>query len=136
MIKMMSFADAEERVRAIDLGVHISIDDFGIGYSSLSRIKKLPINTLKIDQSFISDITSNPDDAAIATAVINLAQSLRLNVIAEGVENEAQAVLLNSLECSEMQGFFFSRPLSAEKFPHLLRKLHWQSTVQQNVLIH
>jgi diguanylate cyclase (GGDEF)-like protein len=122
--------------RLSDLGVHISIDDFGIGYSSLSYIKKLPINALKIDQSFISDITSNPDDAAIATAVINLAQSLRLNVIAEGVENEEQAILLNSLECSEMQGFFFSRPLSAEKFPLLMRKLHWQSTVPQNASIH
>lgn len=108
------------------LGVHISIDDFGIGYSSLSYIKKLPINTLKIDKSFISDITSNPDDAAIATAVINMAQSLRLNVIAEGVENEEQAKLLKSLQCSEMQGFFFSRPLSAEKFPFILDKRHWQ----------
>jgi diguanylate cyclase (GGDEF)-like protein len=122
--------------RLSDLGVHISIDDFGIGYSSLSYIKKLPINTLKIDQSFISDITSNPDDAAIATAVINLAHSLRLNVIAEGVENEEQASLLNALDCSEMQGFFFSRPLSAEKFPLLLRKLHWQSTVPHNISIH
>jgi diguanylate cyclase (GGDEF)-like protein len=114
--------------RLSNLGVHISIDDFGTGYSSLSYIKKLPINTLKIDQSFINDITSNPDDAAIATAVINMAQNLRLNVIAEGVENEEQATLLNSLECSEMQGFFFSRPLSAEKFPFLLNKLHWQGT--------
>jgi len=116
--------------RLSDLGVHISIDDFGIGYSSLSYIKKLPINTLKIDQSFISDITSNPDDAAIATAVINMAQSLRLNVIAEGVENEEQARFLNSLECSEMQGFFFSKPLSAENFPFILHKHHWQHTVR------
>ena len=119
--------------RLSDLGVHISIDDFGIGYSSLSYIKKLPINALKIDQSFINDITSNPDDAAIATAVINLAQSLRLSVIAEGVENEEQAKLLNSLECPEMQGFFFSRPLSAEKFPFLLNKRHWQNTVQTSI---
>jgi EAL domain-containing protein (putative c-di-GMP-specific phosphodiesterase class I) len=118
------------------LGVHITIDDFGIGYSSLSYIKKLPINTLKIDQSFVRDITSNSDDAAIATAVITLAQSLGLNVIAEGVEDEAQAVLLDSLACSEMQGFFFSRPLNAENFPLLMNKLHWRSTVPQIVSIH
>jgi diguanylate cyclase (GGDEF)-like protein len=113
--------------RLSDVGVHISIDDFGVGYSSISYIKKLPINTLKIDQSFISDIMSNPDDAAIATAVINLAHCLRLNVTAEGVENEDQANLLRSLRCYEMQGFFFSRPLSAEKFTLLLRKLRWQA---------
>jgi diguanylate cyclase (GGDEF)-like protein len=122
--------------RLSDLGVHISIDDFGIGYSSLSYIKKLPINTLKIDQSFVSDITSNSDDAAIATAVITLAHSLGLNVIAEGVEDEEQAMLLDSLECTEMQGFFFSKPLSAEEFPLLLRKLHWKSALPPNVSIH
>jgi diguanylate cyclase (GGDEF)-like protein len=123
--------------RLSNLGVHISIDDFGIGYSSLSYIRKLSVNTLKIDQSFINDITSNADDAAIATAVINLAHSLGLNVIAEGVEDEQQAKLLYSLECSEMQGFFFSRPLSAEEFPLLLNKQHWRSpVVPQDVTIH
>jgi diguanylate cyclase (GGDEF)-like protein len=122
--------------RLSDLGVHIAIDDFGTGYSSLSYIQKLPINTLKIDQSFVNDITINPDDAAIATAVINLAQSLRLNVIAEGVEDESQARLLNSLECSEMQGFFFSRPLNGEDFPSLMNKLHWRSDIPKNTVIH
>jgi diguanylate cyclase (GGDEF)-like protein len=122
--------------RLSDLGVHIAIDDFGTGYSSLSYIQKLPINTLKIDQSFVNDITINPDDAAIATAVINLAQSLRLNVIAEGVEDESQARLLNSLECSEMQGFFFSRPLSGEDFPFLLNKLHWRSELPKSTVMH
>lgn len=122
--------------RLSDLGVHIAIDDFGTGYSSLSYIKKLPINTLKIDQSFVSDITTNPDDAAIATAVITLAQSLRLSVIAEGVEDEGQARLLDSLDCSEMQGFFFSKPLNAAEFPLLMNKLHWRCDVPRSTAIH
>ncbi|GFE58654.1 EAL domain-containing protein [Geobacter sp. AOG1] len=122
--------------RLSDLGVHISIDDFGTGYSSLSYIKKLPINTLKIDQSFVNDITINPDDAAIATAVITLAQSLRLNVIAEGVEDEGQARLLDSLDCSEMQGYFFSRPLNAAEFPFQMNKLHWRCDIPPTMSIH
>jgi len=122
--------------RLSSLGVHISIDDFGTGYSSLSYIKKLPINTLKIDKSFVNDITTNSDDAAIATAVINLAQILKLNVVAEGVEHEAQAVLLNSLKCTEMQGFFFSKPLSVEAVPSALHKLHWQGVHSPRLLIH
>ncbi len=119
--------------RLSELGIHLAIDDFGTGYSSLSYIKKLPINTLKIDQSFVSDITVNPDDAAIATAVITMAQSLRLNVIAEGVEAEEQARLLDALQCPEMQGFFFSKPLSAEEFPLILGKPHWRSTLPPGV---
>jgi EAL domain-containing protein (putative c-di-GMP-specific phosphodiesterase class I) len=113
--------------RLSDQGVHISIDDFGTGCSSLAYIKKFPINTLKIDQSFVSDITVNPDDAAIATAVICLAQSLRLNVIAEGVETEEQALLLDSLDCPDMQGNFFSKPLTGEEFPALMLKSYWQN---------
>jgi EAL domain-containing protein (putative c-di-GMP-specific phosphodiesterase class I) len=113
--------------RLSNLGVHIAIDDFGTGYSSLSSIRKLPIHTLKIDQSFVNDITTNSDDAAIATAVITMAQSLRLNVIAEGVEDEDQARLLESLACPEMQGFFFSRPLSGDEFLPVMNKLHWHA---------
>jgi diguanylate cyclase (GGDEF)-like protein len=120
--------------RLSDLGIHISIDDFGTGYSSLSYIKKLPISTLKIDRSFVSDITANPDDEAIATAVITMAKSLRLNVIAEGVEYEEQARLLDSLECSEMQGYFFSRPLSAEEFLPLMSKPLWRSNSHKSTL--
>ncbi len=117
------------------LGVHISIDDFGTGYSSLSYIKKLPIQTLKIDQSFVSDINTNEDDAAIATAVITMAKSLRLNVIAEGVETFDQLKLLTDLECPEMQGFLFSKPLPAEEVTSLLQTtkwpyLDWNSLVQ------
>lgn len=110
--------------RLNDLGVHISIDDFGTGYSSLSYIKKLPIKTLKIDQSFVSDLTVNSDDTAIATAVINMAQSLRLNVIAKGIETVEQVNFLSSLNCMDMQGIYFSRPLPAVELSPFLHKTH------------
>jgi len=108
--------------RLSNLGVHISIDDFGTGYSSLSYIKKLPINTLKIDQSFVNDITTNSDDAAIATAIIGMAQSLRLNVIAEGVEAKEQIDFLSSQNCRGMQGYYFSKPLSADEVLPFMRE--------------
>jgi diguanylate cyclase (GGDEF)-like protein len=122
--------DVEAAIRTLrrlsDLGVHISIDDFGTGYSSLSYLKKLPIHTLKIDQSFVSDITVNPDDAAIARAVITMAKSLRLNVIAEGVEVEDQMRFLYSLNCPKMQGYYFSAPVSAEEFSSFICKPYRQ----------
>lgn len=118
------------------LGIHISIDDFGTGYSSLSYIKKLPIQTLKIDQSFINDINSNTDDAAIATAVITMAKSLRLNVIAEGVETREQMKLLNGLNCPEMQGYFFSKPLPAAEVTALLSNLKWPNLTWKNSKMH
>ena len=105
------------------LGVHISIDDFGTGYSTFSYIKKIPINTLKIDQSFINGICSNLSDEAITTAVIGMAKNLNLNVIAEGVETEGQRKVLESLNCMEMQGYFFSRPLPAEELSNFLDNL-------------
>ncbi|HPP74600.1 MAG TPA: EAL domain-containing protein [Armatimonadota bacterium] len=103
-----------------DMGVKISIDDFGTGYSSLSYLKKFPVDAVKIDRSFIKDITTNPDDAAIAGAVIAMAHSLKLKVIAEGVETLEQLEFLKSINCDEMQGYFISRPVPAEEFHHLL----------------
>jgi diguanylate cyclase (GGDEF)-like protein len=103
------------------MGVKLSIDDFGTGYSSLSYLKRLPIDTIKIDQSFIRDITTDPDDAAIITAIIRMAHSLRLNVIAEGVETEAQLDFLRKRNCNQVQGHFFSRPVPATEFGELLQ---------------
>lgn len=104
------------------MGINISLDDFGTGYSSLSYLKRLPINTLKIDKSFIRDITNDPDNASIATAIITMAHSLRLKVVAEGVERPEQLGQLMVMQCDKMQGYLFSKPLPAEEFVNLLDK--------------
>jgi diguanylate cyclase (GGDEF)-like protein/PAS domain S-box-containing protein len=104
------------------LGLHLSIDDFGTGYSSLSYLKRFPIDVLKIDQSFVRDMTANADSAAIVKAIISLARNLRLQVIAEGVETESQLAYLRENDCSQMQGYYFSRPLAADAFEEILRQ--------------
>jgi diguanylate cyclase (GGDEF)-like protein len=98
------------------MGVSIAIDDFGTGFSSLSYLSKLPVDTLKIDRSFVTDITAGPEGLALVSTIINLAHSLKLNVVAEGVETEEQSRTLRLLNCDEMQGFLFSKPVPSEIF--------------------
>lgn len=101
-------------------GIHISIDDFGTGYSSLSYLKRFPIDALKIDRSFVMNVTNDPDDAAIATAIILMGHSLKLSVVAEGVETESQLEFLRVLQCNEIQGYLFSPPVPADQAEQLL----------------
>jgi len=93
------------------MGLKLAIDDFGTGYSSLSYLRQFQVNRLKIDRSFVRDVAVNPDDAAIATAIINMARALNLNVLAEGVETEEQLRFFQAQHCYEIQGFYFSRPV-------------------------
>lgn len=102
------------------LGLGISIDDFGTGYSSLTRLKQLPVNTLKIDKSFIKDVTFNKDDAAITSAIIAMGRRLKLNLIAEGVETQEQLTFLQAQQCNEVQGYLFSQPVPADELTKLL----------------
>jgi diguanylate cyclase (GGDEF)-like protein/PAS domain S-box-containing protein len=102
------------------MGIYLSIDDFGTGYSSLAYLKRFPINCIKIDRSFIQDLPHDADNAAITRAIIAIADSLKLNVIAEGVENEEQMDFLREHKCTEIQGYYFSRPLPPQEFAAML----------------
>jgi diguanylate cyclase (GGDEF)-like protein/PAS domain S-box-containing protein len=105
------------------LGIHISIDDFGTGYSSLSYLKSFPVDTLKIDSSFVRDLDKDKHGQAIVTAIISMANTLKLNVIAEGIETEEQLAVLNQEGCHEGQGYLFSRPVTTDRIEIFLKQL-------------
>jgi EAL domain-containing protein (putative c-di-GMP-specific phosphodiesterase class I) len=104
------------------MGVRLAIDDFGTGYSSLAQIKNFPIDTLKVDRSFIRNIPKDTEYRAITEAIIAMGKTLGLNVVAEGVETVEQMNFLKEHSCDEMQGFYFSKPIMPEQFADLLRK--------------
>ena len=114
-----------ESLKAISaMGVRVAIDDFGIGYSSLAYLKRFPIDTLKIDRAFIRDLTIDPDDEAITSLIVAMARSLKLSVIAEGVETNKQLLFLKDTGCDHIQGFLFSKPVPEDKFIKLLQEDH------------
>jgi diguanylate cyclase len=119
-------SDAEESIRILEaisrMGVLVSVDDFGTGYSSMSYLRRFPIDKLKIDRCFIAEMIERPEDASIVRAIISLAHSLHLKVIAEGVETPAQLALLAELGCDQYQGFHFSPALVPESFAALVRE--------------
>jgi diguanylate cyclase (GGDEF)-like protein/PAS domain S-box-containing protein len=132
-------SNAEDTITVLQnlkaLGVKISIDDFGTGYSSLAYLKRFPIDKLKIDIAFVREVTSNPDDAAIVLAIINMAHSLKLKVVAEGVEKDAQLSYLRRHDCDEMQGYYFSRPLPEADFVQMLREgRHLKAPTDENIV--
>jgi EAL domain-containing protein (putative c-di-GMP-specific phosphodiesterase class I) len=117
--------DVEGAIRTMGelkrMGVKLSIDDFGTGYSSLSYLRRFPVDVLKIDRSFVRDITSNEDDAAMVSAIIELARGLRMRVIAEGVETEAQLDYLKRRGCDEVQGHVYAQAASRQDVEAMLR---------------
>jgi diguanylate cyclase len=116
--------DAEATVRTLralkDMGVQFAIDDFGTGFSSFTYLRRFPVDALKLDRSFVQEITEDPGDATIVSAMINIANSLNQRVIAEGVETRGQLKFLQSHRCGEGQGYYFSHPVAAEQVGKLL----------------
>ena len=102
------------------LGLHLAIDDFGTGYSSLSALQQFPISTLKVDQSFVRNIVTNPDDATIVDTIIQMGQNMNMDVVAEGVEDAEQLNFLQKLGCTYAQGLLFGAPMSADNYLELL----------------
>jgi EAL domain-containing protein (putative c-di-GMP-specific phosphodiesterase class I) len=117
-------SNAEESIYILEslsrLGVLISVDDFGTGYSSMSYLRRFPIDKLKIDRTFVKEMTSRPEDASIVRAMVSLAHSLNLKVVAEGVETGDQLALLQQLGCDQYQGFHFSAALPAKEFERMI----------------
>lgn len=107
-------------------GIRVALDDFGTGYSSLYYLKRLPIATVKIDRSFVADLTTDPDDNAIVSAILSMAAGLKLRVVAEGVEIREQLDFLRQHGCDEIQGYFFSRPLPAKEAGRWLEEGLWR----------
>ena len=124
LTESLLMSDVDESIRKLrelrEMGLHMALDDFGTGYSSLAYLSKLPLDTLKIDRSFVHGMTEHADTTSIISTIISLAQGLRLKVVAEGVETEQQAQLLRLLRCDQVQGFLFSPPVPAEKIETLL----------------
>jgi EAL domain-containing protein (putative c-di-GMP-specific phosphodiesterase class I) len=127
MTESMLLKNVDENVAVLrklgKLGTYLAVDDFGTGYSSLAYLKQLPIDTLKIDRTFVRDIESDPDDAAIIQAIIAMAHGLKLRVTAEGVETQGQLAALRKLKCDQFQGYLISRPIPAGEFaPRFLER--------------
>jgi EAL domain-containing protein (putative c-di-GMP-specific phosphodiesterase class I) len=123
----MVMQNVERGIKVLDSirsrGVRLAIDDFGTGYSSMSLMKQFPIDTIKIDRSFVRDLAENEEDRAIATAIISMGKALGLTVVAEGVETSEQDAFLRRRECDELQGYLYSKPVPADEVPPMLTRV-------------